>query len=207
MIFHFDRFRIPVLLLITLPLVSSCAGPPAPIPLPDLEHLEVDNWLELSSPDFILYSCGSRSDLEAYAVDLARFVAVVEELVHSQPPTPPAQILLVDGYAEKLFMPRTNVAGFMSHSLAGFSGFTCGSSHDPTRRFTLCGSMIRPRSTTRARRLYGASGPRRIPCRARAFRRIRNPIDAFLQRPEPFRQCNRPGRKHNTTPCAQPPGQ
>jgi tetratricopeptide (TPR) repeat protein len=124
------------LLVLTVALASalSCTGPHGSGRVPNVSKLEIDNWHELRSADFILYSRGSREHLETFAVDLARYVAVVEQLVRSQPPKAPAQIFLVEDRASTLFIPHPSIGGYMDHSLAGFGGFMRGATHDPTYR-------------------------------------------------------------------------
>ena len=112
----------------------ACAGPITLGRGPNVSNLEIENWLELGSPDFVLYSRGSRENLEAFALDLARYVAVVEKIVNSRPPKTPAQIFFVEDHARKLFISHPGIAGYMAHSLAGFGGFMLGSTHDPKYR-------------------------------------------------------------------------
>jgi tetratricopeptide (TPR) repeat protein len=120
--------------IIALSAALACTGPITLGRSPDVSSLEIENWLELGSPDFVLYSRGSKGNLEAFALDLARYVAVVEQLVRSQPPKTPAQIFLVEDRVEALVIPNPNIGGYMDHSLGGFGGFMRSSTHDPNYR-------------------------------------------------------------------------
>ena len=114
--------RFLIVLLLTSAITPSCATLNARNFAPKVAKIEISNWRELRSPDFILYSHGPKEDLEKSALDLARFVAMVEHLVHAHPPKTPAQIFLVDDFAEALFIPWRQVGGYMDHSLTGFDG-------------------------------------------------------------------------------------
>lgn len=114
--------------------VISCAGPFLSGGAVRVDRLELEHWRELRSPDFILYSRGPEENLKALALDLARYVAVVERLVESQPPKKVARIFLVREEATEIFMPSTFIAGYMNHSLAGYGGFMRSATHDPNYR-------------------------------------------------------------------------
>jgi tetratricopeptide (TPR) repeat protein len=120
--------------LVALSLTLSCAGAGTYGPASKVTGLEVDGWRELSSPDFVLYSRGPENNLRALALDLARFVAVAEQLVRSQPPKKRAQIFLIRDRAAAIFFPHPQIAGYMGHSIAGFQGFMRSSTHDPIYR-------------------------------------------------------------------------
>jgi len=120
----------------------SCAAP-KPVPLAaapmirtlDVSNLELDGWHELRSPDFVLYSHVPVPNLEAFAVDLARFIAVVERLVSAEPPKTPARVFLIDENVEKLLVQSRSIAGYTSPSLTGYDLVIRGTStHDPVRR-------------------------------------------------------------------------
>jgi tetratricopeptide (TPR) repeat protein len=134
---RFVSVRPLVALLITSLFLVSCASRVDRYVLPKVSRLELGNWRELRSPDFVLIARGSREHLEAFAIDLARFIAVVEHLVQRQPPKAPAHISIVDQQAEALFITSRNVAGYMSHTIGGFNGFIRGGGHDPVRRHVL----------------------------------------------------------------------
>jgi len=123
-----------LVLMIVLGSPLSCAGPHGLGVARNVSKLEIEYWHELRSADFVLYSRGPKEHLETFAVDLARYVAVVEQLVHSQPPKAPARIFLVEDRASELFIPHPSIGGYMGHSLAGFGGFMRGAAHDPAYR-------------------------------------------------------------------------
>lgn len=123
------RIVLTVLALLST-IALSCAGPRRP----NVRHVDVTGWHELQSPDFVLYSRGSVEDLEAFARDLSRFVAVVQRLVQSEPPKTRAQIFLVDDRAEQLYVPEFSIRGFTFSTLAGFDGVVRSSRHDPVNR-------------------------------------------------------------------------
>lgn len=132
-----DFARGSLVLIIALSTALSCAGPMTFGLSSKVSKIEIENWHELRSPDFVLYSRGSTENLEALALDLARYVAVVERLVQSRSPKAPAQIFLVEGRAETLLIPDPNTGGYMGHSLGGFGGFMRSSTHDPENRHVL----------------------------------------------------------------------
>jgi hypothetical protein len=119
----------PVLALLGA-IALSCAGPR----LPNVRQVDVTGWHELRSPDFVLYSRGPVEDLKTFALDLSRFVAVVQRLVRSEPPKTRAQIFLVDDRAAQLYVLRYGLLGFMDSTLAGFDGVVSSSRHDPVNR-------------------------------------------------------------------------
>ena len=121
-------------ILIVGSIALSCVGTTPFRRLPNTSDLETETWHQLSSPDFVLYSPVSREHVEAFALDLARFVAVVERLVHGQPPKTRAKIFLMDESGQQLFIRNRGVAGFMAHTLAGFDGVMRGADHDPIHR-------------------------------------------------------------------------
>ena len=104
---------------------------------PIVSRLAVENWYEVRSPEVVLHAQGSRENAEKFAIDLARFMALVEKLVRVQTPKTPAQIYLGDGRTRALFIPSRRVGGFMSHTLGGFDGFVAGAAHDPGNRHIL----------------------------------------------------------------------
>jgi tetratricopeptide (TPR) repeat protein len=112
----------------------SCVGTTPFRRLPNTSDLEIETWHQLSSPDFVIYSPASKEHIEAFALDLARFIAVVERLVHGQPPKTQAQIFLMDESGEHLFIRNRGIAGFMAHTLAGFDGVIRGAEYDPVHR-------------------------------------------------------------------------
>lgn len=112
----------------------SCVGTTPFRRLPDTSDLEIETWHQLNSPDFVIYSPVSKEHVEAFALDLARFVAVVERLVHGQPPKTQAKIFLMDESGEHLFIRNTGIGGFMAHTLAGFDGVMRGADHSPVHR-------------------------------------------------------------------------
>jgi hypothetical protein len=101
---------------------------------PSVTGIDSATWYELRSPDFVLYSNGTRQDLEAFALDLSRFTAVVERLVDAQPPRTNAAVFLVNQHAEELFMGEAWAAGVMFNTLTGFDGLVRGVRHDPITR-------------------------------------------------------------------------
>ncbi len=132
-----DRTLRWIALLLCMSTLAACAGRIGGQSLAHVSSLELEGWRELRTADFALYSRGPRADLEALAQDLARYVAVVERLVQSQPPKKPARIVLVEDRAEKLFISSPSVGGYMAHTLSGFVGFMRGSTHDPSHRHLL----------------------------------------------------------------------
>jgi len=134
MITRVDFARSCLVSIIVLFSTLSCAGPILVAKVANVSQLEIENWHELRSADFVLYSRESEQNLEAFAVDLARYIAVVERLINSQPPKIPAQLFLVEDRARELFIPRRNVAGYVKHSLGGFSSFMLGSTSHPDHR-------------------------------------------------------------------------
>jgi len=129
----FSRVRfVQRLLVVVVSLFGalSCAGLNTYGTAPDVSNLEIENWLELRSDDFILYSRGPADNLEIFALDLARYVAVAERLVNAPPPNQLAKIFLLEGRAETILIPHPGPAGYVTYSLAGFSSFMLTSSHD-----------------------------------------------------------------------------
>jgi len=129
----FSRVRFVQRLLVAVISLSgalSCAGPNGFGRAPDVSNLEIENWLELRSENFILYSRGPAENLEIFALDLARYIAVVERLVNAPPPNQLAQLFFVEGRAEALLIPHPGVGGYVDYSLSGFSSFMRGSSHN-----------------------------------------------------------------------------
>jgi tetratricopeptide (TPR) repeat protein len=126
-----------IALLLTIGLSLSCVSSNRTWIEPRVARLELEGWFELTSPDFILYSNGTKEDLEALAVDLARYIAVVERLVEAESPKTPAHLVVVDERAEELFIPYRWYEAYMGHTLAGFNGFVRGGRYDPTVRSVL----------------------------------------------------------------------
>lgn len=108
-------------------LVAGCAILPLLVQgscaVPNGFHADaIEAWQILRSPDFVLYSQAPPARLEAFALDLARFIAVVEKVVRRESPKTRAEIFLLSGRVEKLLLPHPRIAGLMSPHLSGFHG-------------------------------------------------------------------------------------
>jgi Flp pilus assembly protein TadD len=97
----------------------ACASPG-----PDLSGLDLDGWIELRSPYFVLMGDVSRAKLERFAEDLAVFVAVVERVTNARPGNArvPARIYLTDGQVWSVLKPADWVGGYMAPRLDGYFG-------------------------------------------------------------------------------------
>jgi Flp pilus assembly protein TadD len=126
-----------VLILAVMTTTLSCAAQIGSRINQAVSKIEVNDWHELTSNDFVLYSRGSQEDLESFAVDIARFIAVVERLVDAESPKSRARLVLVNGRARELFIPTERVLGFMGHTISGFSGFVRAGQYDPVVRSVL----------------------------------------------------------------------
>jgi tetratricopeptide (TPR) repeat protein len=144
----FERgMSIIVASMITLSLVSCSSTKPAPAPMTtaapapnsfatlDISNLNLDGWHELRSPDFVIFGQSSREEMERFALDLARYISVVERLVESEPPKSPAYIFLVDDDVEDLLVQSDFSLAYMTSSLTGIDlVIRDGSVYDPVKR-------------------------------------------------------------------------
>jgi tetratricopeptide (TPR) repeat protein len=120
----------------------ACSAPQQPPPPAastyrslDVSNLELDGWHALRSPDFVLYSNSTVADLEAFATDLARFIAVIERLVSAEPPKTPARVFLLDENIEDLLVRTNLAAAYASPSLTGYDLVIRDTSrYDPVKR-------------------------------------------------------------------------
>ncbi|MFK7894761.1 MAG: tetratricopeptide repeat protein [Myxococcota bacterium] len=94
-------------------------------------------WHELRGETFVLYSDTNLEDLKQFALDISRFVAVVEKVAKPSPPNAPANFFLLSSESERLFVGESLYLGIAMPSLSGWDSYVRGSNHDPVLRQTL----------------------------------------------------------------------
>lgn len=123
-------------LCLALLVALACAGPSGPR-RPNLDRLNLTSWHELRGETFVLYSDTRLEDLEKFALDIARYVAVVDKVATPSSPNAPANFFLLTSESERLFVGQSAYVGVAMSSLSGWDSYVRGSSHDPILRQTL----------------------------------------------------------------------
>jgi FimV-like protein len=105
----------------------------------DIRDADLDGWLELRSPYFVLTGDVAREELERFAEDLAVFVAVVERITNASAAGArvPARVYLVDGRVGEVLKPWWGVGGYMVSRLDGYYCVVGRSELAPITRETL----------------------------------------------------------------------
>ncbi len=129
------RVRIPFFLGCIACLLGGCA-PSSPVVPNVARTVGSASWQELRAERFTLLTDGSTVALEAFAADLARFIAVVDEVANPASPNAPARFFLLSREIQNSFL-EPHQLGVTFIDLSGFHGFVRAGEHSPIHRHTL----------------------------------------------------------------------